>query len=179
MELQDQQRRFDELYAEHRQTLHAFFLGRTSDPEQALDLLQEVFLRVWRNQLSMEAWPAERRRYWIFSVARNLVVDHYRHRAAGLAAQDALEAKTESPPNWAEQPDQTLEDKEGLLELDRAIRRLPDDLREVLVMQVVAGRTSSEIGEVLGKPAGTVRYQLVQARRRLADELRLTGAATP
>jgi RNA polymerase sigma-70 factor (ECF subfamily) len=179
MELRDQQRRFDELYAEHRQTLHAFFLGRTSDPEQALDLLQEAFLRVWRNQDSLETWPPERRRYWIFSVARNLLVDHYRHRAAGFAAQDALEAKTESASSWADQPDQSLEDKEGLLELDRAIRRLPDDLREVLVLQVVAGRTSAEIGEVLGKPAGTVRYQLVQARRRLADELRREGVLTP
>ena len=40
---------FDGLYAEHRQSLHAFFLGRTSDPELALDLLQEAFVRAWRN----------------------------------------------------------------------------------------------------------------------------------
>jgi len=57
--------------------------------------------------------------------------------------------------------------------LDAAIARLPEALRTVLVLQVLGDRTSAEIGELLGRPAGTVRYQLAQARRRLAEELRL------
>jgi RNA polymerase sigma-70 factor, ECF subfamily len=47
----------------------------------------------------------------------------------------------------------------------------------VLVLQVLDERTSAEIGELLGRPAGTVRYQLSQARKRLAVELRLLDAA--
>jgi DNA-directed RNA polymerase specialized sigma24 family protein len=41
------------------------------------------------------------------------------------------------------------------------------------VLQVLGNRTSAEIGELLGRPAGTVRYQIAQARRRLADELQV------
>jgi RNA polymerase sigma factor (sigma-70 family) len=174
MQLGDRQRRFDAVYAEYRQAVHAFFLGRTSDPEQALDLLQECFLRVWRNQDSLEALPVERRRFWVFSVARNLLVDHYRRRAAGQAAQDALDATAELTQQWSDPPEDTLLDQEGLRELDRAISQLPDDLRVALVLQVVGGQTSAQIGEALGQPAATVRYHLAQARRRLADEL---GAA--
>jgi len=59
--------------------------------------------------------------------------------------------------------------------VDRAIRRLPEHLRTVLVLQVLGERTSAEIGEMLDRPAGTVRYQLSQARKRLAEELRLLG----
>jgi RNA polymerase sigma factor (sigma-70 family) len=179
MQLGDRQRRFDAVYAEHRQAVHAFFLGRTSDPEQALDLLQECFLRVWRNQDSVDALPTERRRFWVFSVARNLLVDHYRRRAAGQAAQDALDAAANSTELWAASPEHALVEKEGLGELDRAIRRLPDDLRVALVLQVVGGQTSAEIGEALGQPAATVRYHLAQARRRLADELRSARELTP
>jgi RNA polymerase sigma-70 factor, ECF subfamily len=172
VELRDRQRRFDAVYLEHRQGLHAYFLGRTSDPEQALDLLQECFLRVWRGQASLEALPPERRRFWLFSVARNLVVDHYRRQAAGQAAQDAVDTHAQATQQWTDSPEHALMEREDLGELDRAIRRLPDDLRVALVLQVVGGQTSAEIGEALGQPPGTVRYHLAQARRRLADELR-------
>jgi RNA polymerase sigma-70 factor (ECF subfamily) len=179
MELRDRQRRFDAFYLEHRQALHAFFLGHTSDPEQALDLLQECFLRVWRNQSSMESLPPERQRFWLFSVARNLVVDHYRRRAAGQAAQDTLDTRAAATPQWADPPELALVDQEGVRELDRAIRRLPDDLRVALVLQVVGGQTSAQIGEALGQPAATVRYHLAQARARLADALRESSVVTP
>lgn len=62
---------------------------------------------------------------------------------------------------------------ERLQELDDAIRALPEDLRVVLVLSVVGERTSTEVGELLGRPAGTVRYQLAEARRRLAHSLRM------
>ena len=175
MELRDRQRRFDAVYLEYRQGLHAYFLGRTSDPEQALDLLQECFIRVWRGQASLEALPPERQRFWLFSVARNLVVDHYRHRAAGEAAQAAVDTIAQSTQQWADPPEHTLVEQEDVHELERAIRRLPDDLRVALVLQVVGGQTSAQIGEALGQPPGTVRYHLAQARRRLADELREAG----
>jgi RNA polymerase sigma-70 factor (ECF subfamily) len=178
MELGDRQRRFDAVYAAHRQPLHAYFLGRTSDAEQAQDLLQECFLRVWRNQSSMEALPSDRQRFWLFSIARNLVVDHYRRRAAGQTALDALDADARSTQQWADPADHTLVEQDDLRELDRAIARLPDDLRVALVLQVVGEQTSAQIGEVLGQPATTVRYHLAQARARLADDLHQAGVIT-
>ncbi len=162
-------RRFDDLYEENRRTLHAYFLGRTGDSELALDLLQETFFRVWRGVQSLEALPPEKHRYWLFSIARNLVVDTYRKRGADERAQQRLP----EPATYAEAAERTAEEHEQLAELDAAIRKLPDDLREVLVLSVLGERNSTEIGEILGRPPGTVRYQLAQARRRLADELHL------
>lgn len=168
---------FDALYDEHRRTLHAFLLGRTGDPELALDLLQETFVRSWRNLDLLLALPPARQRAWLFSTARNLVVDQYRSRATRTAAHEALTATIELGDQLADGPERIVERDRELRLVDEAIRRLPEQLRTVLVLQVLDERTSAEIGELLDRPAGTVRYQISQARKRLAEELRLLEAA--
>ncbi|MBO0702174.1 MAG: sigma-70 family RNA polymerase sigma factor, partial [Candidatus Dormibacteraeota bacterium] len=55
--------------------------------------------------------------------------------------------------------------------VDRAIAALPEDQRVLLALQVMGGLTSAEIGRLLGEPAGTVRYQLSELRRRLRAAL--------
>ena len=168
---------FDRLYEAHRRTLHAFLLGRTGDPELALDLLQEAFVRAWRNLDLLLALPSARQRAWLLSAARNLVVDQYRRRATRAAAHDALVAATQPADQLSEGPERIAERDRELRLVDEAIRRLPEALRTVLVLQVLDGRTSAEIGDLLDRPAGTVRYQISQARKRLAEELRLLEAA--
>jgi RNA polymerase sigma-70 factor (ECF subfamily) len=167
------QQSFDALYSVHHQGLHAYFLGKTSDAELAFDLLQDTFVRVWRNMATLDGLPPERQRAWMFAVARNLVTDHYRAAAtrrstAEVLARDASTGDTTVPPAEAD-----FLRHEQSAALEAAIRLLPEDLRVVLVLQVVGERNSTEIGELLGRPPGTVRYQLAEARRRLARELRL------
>jgi RNA polymerase sigma-70 factor, ECF subfamily len=55
--------------------------------------------------------------------------------------------------------------------LQHAIRALPEEQRVILSMATVGEMTSNQIGDALGQPAGTVRYKLSQARRRLALDL--------
>jgi RNA polymerase sigma factor (sigma-70 family) len=166
--VRERQQRFDAIYTEHRRALHAYFLGRTGDPEQALDLLQELFLRVWRSLDSLESLPAEKRQFWLFSVGRNLVVDHHRARATRERVSAALDA----PKQWSAQPEASAISHEQLGELEAAIVGLPEELRVVLVMAVLGERNSTEIGALLGRPPATVRYQLARARQRLAEQLR-------
>jgi RNA polymerase sigma-70 factor (ECF subfamily) len=167
---------FDGLYEAHRQTLHAFLLGRTSDADLALDLLQEAFMRAWRNLDTLLSLPAPRQRAWLFATGRNLVIDQYRARATRTAAQDALVAEVSQDAPVSESAEQTVERARELELVEAAMQRLPEDLRTVLVLQVLGEHTSAEIGVMLGRPAGTVRYQLSRARKLLADELRLLEA---
>jgi len=164
---------FDQIYDEHHQALHAYFFGRTGDPETALDLLQETFLRAWRNVETLSEFGANRRRYWLFTVAKNLLTDHYRRAATRAAAEEELVRDPERFVARPEEPGKRLEDRERLELLDEAIGRLPEQLRTVLLMQVLGKMTSGEIGEALDRPAGTIRYQISQARKRLAEEVRL------
>jgi RNA polymerase sigma-70 factor (ECF subfamily) len=68
-------------------------------------------------------------------------------------------------------PEEHVLEREQRDQVDAAIQSLPDDLRVVLVLHLLGDRTSAEIGEILGRPPGTVRYQLSQARKRLAVQL--------
>ncbi|HEY7199950.1 MAG TPA: RNA polymerase sigma factor [Candidatus Dormibacteraeota bacterium] len=167
----DAERSFTRLYEEHRPAIHAFLLGRAGDPETARDLLQETFLRVWRSLDAVLDLPAERRRSWIFAVARNLVIDVRRGQAVRSAAQAVLARTAAEAAPAGDEPPARAELAERVALLGRAIRDLPEPLRIALSMCTVGGLTSVEAGELLGEPAGTIRYRLSEARRRLAAAL--------
>lgn len=168
---------FTRLYEEHRPAVYAFLLGRAGDPETARDLLQDAFLRAWRHLDAVCELPADRRRAWLFAVARNLVIDVRRSQATRRAAQEALErsASPDVAPS-GDEPPARAEAAERLRALEAAIRNLPEPLRVALSMCTVGGLTSAEAGELLGEPAGTIRYRLSEARRRLAGALEEVGA---
>jgi RNA polymerase sigma-70 factor, ECF subfamily len=162
---------FDQLYANHARVVHAYFLGRTGDDQVAADLLQETFLRVWRRLDALEQVPAERRHFWLFSIAGNLLTDAYRRQAS---QEKLVQSATWQVQQEAERPVGGAQ-HDGALDVEAAIACLPEDLRVVLAMSIIAEMTSTEIGEALGRPPGTVRYQLAQARARLARELGLVA----
>jgi RNA polymerase sigma-70 factor (ECF subfamily) len=160
--------RFAEIYAAHRESVHAYFLGRTSDRELAADLTQETFLRAWRRFSEISELDTDRQRAWIFTVARNLTIDTYRSRATATATLTALQQRTAESAPVHEQPEPQAVLTEHVTQLDKAIRKLPDKLRVALTMHAVAGMTSAQIGAALNEPAGTIRYRLNQARRQIA-----------
>ena len=108
---------------------------------------------------------------WLFAAGRNLVIDQYRSRATRAAAHDALEAANQIEERVFESAERTVERDAELRLVEAAMGCLPEELRTVLVLQVLGEQTSAEIGEALGRPAGTVRYQISRARKRLAEEI--------
>jgi RNA polymerase sigma-70 factor (ECF subfamily) len=148
------------LYRRERRPLFAFFWARLGEREEALDLVQEVFARACRHAAGLHRLPASRRRAWLFACARRLTVDRYRRRAVARRAVPI-------PPPPGDGPEAAVERADVLRRLDCAIRLLPDPEREALALVVLGGLTSADAARVLGLPAGTVRYHLFQARRRL------------
>jgi RNA polymerase sigma-70 factor (ECF subfamily) len=169
---------FDRLYADHRREIHAFLRGRAGDAETALDLLQETYLRVWRHLPKLREMPPQERRSWIFAVARNLITDDYRKSGARNAAAEEILRSPRLVVSRSENPQEKTERSEQLKALEDAIGRLPENLRVPLVMQALGEMTSERISETLGIPAGTVRYRISEARKRLAKDLRKFDALT-
>ena len=164
---------FTAIFDRHRHAVHAYFLGRVSDPELARDLVQETFLRAWRRLSEVGPLPGGQQRAWIFTVARNLAIDSYRSGAARRAAEDALRHEATTREATVAGPHTQAELGERLARLEAAIGQLPEDQRVVLSMTAAGQLTSRQIGEALGEPAGTVRYRLSQARKQLAAALDL------
>ncbi len=161
---------FDALFHTHQRTLYAYLFAHLSQKEVALDLLQETFLRVWRHIEEAREIPAERQTYWLFAIARNQILDFRRRQATRNRIEGVLleGIPTASP---AGNPEQVLLSKERRNTLEIAIANLPEDLRLVLTLHLIGEMTSEEIGQSLQRPAGTVRYQLAKARKRLAEAL--------
>jgi RNA polymerase sigma-70 factor (ECF subfamily) len=160
---------FDALFEAHRRAVHAFHLGRTANPDTAADLLQETFLRAWRNIETLIPLSFEEQRFWLFRCARNLAIDH--HRRTPQMAQELNEESNVPASN--DDPAQAVETQDLAARVQREMNQLPPELREVLTLQAMGGLNSTEISRLLNKPAGTVRYQISQARRILARRLEL------
>lgn len=162
---------FDRIFAAHREPVFAYLVGRAGDREEARDLLQETFLRAWRNLPTLEGLEPRRQRAWLFTVARNLVTDAYRGRAVRTEAAAELARGEDGVAPAGEEPAVRAEAAERMERLQAAIRDLPEGWRVPLVMQTVGGLNSTEIGRLLGYPPGTIRYRLSMARGRLAERL--------
>jgi RNA polymerase sigma-70 factor, ECF subfamily len=168
----DREAEFRRLYEAHRAAVHAYFTGRTGDPQSAADLMQDVFLRAWQHLEKLADMPDDRRRAWIFTVARNLSVDAHRRWHTRAGAEQALAHEpTCSPQSASTAASTAVIGAERVAVVGEAIRRLPEQQRITLTMAAAGGMTSAEVAAALGVPAGTVRYRLSLARRAVADAL--------
>jgi len=162
---------FDSLFEQHHRALFCFLFGRCGDREMAADLLQEAFVRVWRNIDEARRIPVERRRFWMVAIAGSVLVDFARRRAVRAHVTCAVPAA--EPIDSAPSPHAVVQGRDELARLDDAIRALPEDLRTALVLSVMEGLSSAEIAATLGVPPGTVRSRISEARSRIARKVGL------
>jgi RNA polymerase sigma-70 factor (ECF subfamily) len=146
------------------------------DPQDALDLSQEVFLRVFqvlpqfRGQSTLRTWiyrivvnhASNRQRWW-----------RRRHRAqqVSLDEQTATHGEFAESRNFA-QPDRVLQQREVAGRVWGALGRLPFDQRAVVVLREIDGLSYEEIATSLGVVVGTVKSRLARARENLRVALR-------
>lgn len=154
-------------YDRHSQELLGFACNALADRQLAEDVVQETFVRAWRSAASFDHRRASLRT-WLFAIARNVVTDARRHRAA--------RAPLAGPEEAGEQQGDPRDPFDQLLtriELDEALRRLSDEHRRVVLDVYFLGRTCADLAAELGVPASTVRSRLyygVRALREILDE---------
>jgi RNA polymerase sigma-70 factor (ECF subfamily) len=149
------------------------FTGRG---EEAEDLTQEVFLRVYRTLGSYRAVHGGFST-WLTSVTRNLLIDHYRRtrreRMTG-SLEDAL-PHLEQKESHAPRPDQAARAHELSGQVQQALERLSPDLREAVILRDLQGLEYREIQDVLAVPEGTVKSRINRGRIELARLLEQMG----
>ena len=130
----------------------AWFLG--SSPCEAEEALQQTWLRAWESFHTLR--DENKARAWLFTILHR---ELFKIRRRPLVTEP-LEAAGELPDRKQENP--------GLqIDLERAIRDLPELFRIPLVMQVAGGLSINEIAEILGIPRGTVLSRIARARKHL------------
>ena len=155
------------LYDEHAGPVYAFCLRFTGDEQRAEDVVQEVFLRAWRNlsRVDLQTRPV---RPWLLAVARNVLTDlHRAQQSRPLLVDDDALARMAGPDE--------LERAAESWHIAAALRQLSPEHREVLVHTLWMGRSVAETAAVLGVPPGTVKSRTYYALRALRLVLEETG----
>jgi RNA polymerase sigma-70 factor (ECF subfamily) len=146
------------------------FTGRRDEAEE---LAQEVFLRVFRSlhlfDLTTHFVP------WLVRVTRNLCIDEHRSRAREKGALVNDELDPERTVDRGSSPHRSLEEKELEVRVRNGLAALSEELRTALMLRDLQGLSYSEIAEVLHLAVGTVKSRIHRARLELAQVLTRSG----
>jgi RNA polymerase sigma-70 factor (ECF subfamily) len=159
---------FADLVREMERPLLYFAQKLVKDEDTALDVLQEVWLKAFRTIRRLENPGSVRA--WLYRLTRGLAIDHVRKEAAEERREQVhAEERAEERPDPGEEP---AFDAEDAAALHRALDTLDIRHREVLVLHFLEEMTLTEIGAVLGCPAGTVKSRIHYAKGALQAALR-------
>jgi RNA polymerase sigma-70 factor (ECF subfamily) len=165
-----------ELVSEHQRMVYQLSLNLLGDHNEALDLSQEVFLRVFRTIHSFRGQSALRT--WIYRIVVNQARNRQRWwRRRHKSQQVSLDEHIRDHGDFPEQtdgasPDRMLGRKELAERIRTALDNLPFDQKTALVLREIDGLSYEEIGFSLGIAVGTVKSRLARAREALRAELR-------
>ncbi|MEQ8953754.1 MAG: sigma-70 family RNA polymerase sigma factor [Gammaproteobacteria bacterium] len=153
---------------QHRQRVFSFAHYSLRAREDAEDVTQEVFIKLWQHWRKVDH---DKLGAWLMRVARNAVIDHVRKQKGG---RDNLDQYAEVEQQ-AEHPDQTRELDRELFKahLQHAIRSLDDPFRSILVMRDIQGLSYSDIQASLDLSESQVKVYLHRGRRKLRENPRL------
>lgn len=162
---------FEELVRRYQRPIAAYVYRMVGDYEAALDLTQEVFIKVYN---SLRRYRSEFKfSTWIYKIAHNAAIDHLRRHSARV---QSLMNKFEGEPREMTlesrrlSPEQESERAERRAEIERVVRGLPIAYRELILLRHSHDLSYDEIAEVTGLPLGTVKNRLFRAREAMRQQ---------
>lgn len=155
---------FEELYARYARSVLGLALRRLGDRGQAEDSVQDVFTAVWRSASTYDEARGPGGA-WLYTIARNALVDSLRRRP-GPTADEPPEAVS-----TAATPEEEAEAAWNAWRVHRALDTLPATERSVIELAYFSGLSQSEVAEFLQLPLGTVKTRTRSGLSHLADAL--------
>lgn len=171
---------YSELVGDHQRMVVQLAVNLLGDRDEALDLSQEVFLKVFRTIHRFRGQSSLRT--WIYRIAVNQARNRHRfwrrrHRGDQVSLDAHVAAHGEFLSGGLSRPDRVLDQKELASRLQSALDNLPFDQRTAIVLREVDGLSYEEIAFSLGVAVGTVKSRLTRARQALRLELREARSA--
>lgn len=158
----------------HLDSLYNFAIRLTTDPTEAEDLVQDTIVKAYRFFTSYE--KGTNAKAWLFRILKNSYINNYRKKSKQPHQVDYDEVSSFYETVRSEQSDTT--DMEDIMYRDmlddqvtKALERLPEDFRTVVLLCDVEGFTYEEIANMLDVPIGTIRSRLHRGRNLLRAEL--------
>lgn len=154
-----------ELFFAHAQALIAYARRYVGERETAEDIVQNVFLALWRNRHSITI-ETDTKSY-LFSATRNQAINVLRHLKTAQRAEEEIRLTLRE----SEEPADRIEYEQTRLRIENAVNRLPDQSKRVFLMSRLDGLTYSQIAEVLGISVKTVETLMGRALKHIRSIL--------
>ena len=167
---------FAVLYDRHGRSAYSLAYRMMGERQAAEDLVQDVFLRLWR---STSSYRADRGsvRTWILTIVHNRGVDQLRSLSSRRRTQDKVEASAEtSQPSEAFTETWRNSQKD---EVREALKTLPPEQLKILEMAYFSGYTHVEIAQMMDLPLGTVKGRMRLGLKKIKDYFDAKGTAVP
>lgn len=153
-------------YEEYADAVFRLCYGKTGSRDEAKDMAQEVFVRVWE-RLGKGGADIENPRAFLFTVARNLVKDYYKKKKP-ILERDMPEGAMEEVPSLGDQV--VLAETRIALE---ALRGLSDPYREALTLHLVEGLPIGEVARLLGERPNTISVRVKRGIEKVRASLQI------
>lgn len=145
--------------------IYNFIFRLSGNAEEANDITQEVFIKVWKNLKKFD--PDKNFKTWIFTIARNTVFDWLRKRK-NILFSEKEEYFEETIVDIEPLPDEVFVNGELAQELENVLSKIRPDFREIILLHYTEELTFEEISKIVGKPLNTVKSQ----HRRVLHQIR-------
>jgi RNA polymerase sigma-70 factor (ECF subfamily) len=157
---------FGQLYDAYMERIYRFVYFRVEDQQTAEDITSQVFLKAWSN---LDRFSFSRTPYlaWLYTIAHNAVIDHYRTRKVTAALDDVQL----SQQDHAEVVENEIDLSAEMKEIKEALQLLTDDQQKVLTLKFIEGMSNNEIARQLGKREGAIRALQMRGLQALAKQL--------
>ncbi len=154
------------MWDRYSRRLGTFIRSRVENDVEAEDILQEVFIRIHRNLCCQEDW--DKPESWIYQIARNLIIDHYRKRRTWVELPENLPEE----PDWGEWVNLEDDPEAKLaLSLREMIDELPEPYRQALILTEYQGLSQKQLAESQGLSLSGAKSRVQRAREKLRDML--------
>lgn len=165
----------NDLMDRHAERLFHYLLRSLKNDDDAADLAQETFVKVFQNRTKFD--PQQKFSTWLYTIAANLVRDRYRwrsrHQQASLDVEDDQNESglKDTLPATDPLPNQRMESEERADEVRKAVACLPEELKQPLILAVYQDLPQAEIATILRCSVKAVETRIYRARQQLRKAL--------
>ena len=155
--------------------LYGFAVALTHDRTEAEDLVQETYLQAVRHYSQYQ--PDSNLRAWLFAIMRNSRFKQLRHKRNHPESVVLDSDYSGEQGDYSSDPELLCIRSWERMEIQKALERLPDHYREIILLRDIEGFSYREMAEILDCPVGTIMSRLSRAREKLKDALDSTFSA--
>lgn len=159
---------FENIYLKYSDKIYRYVYLNTNDPYLSEDITSETFLRIWKNWKKIQP---DFMQALLYKTAKNIIIDNYRKH--GNAKKVSLEEIVEQgiEPSYDEDLIEKITSSDNIKKINEAIKLLPENLREVLVLRFINDLSAKEAAEILDTTEVNIRVLQYRALKKLKEEI--------